>query len=114
MKSHRHHGRLANSGITSMSLRSLLSQQKFKCAISGRDLSPSNASLDHKQSLAEGGKHTIGNIWIVDHQVNIAKGTMSYGDFVAMCRDVVAYADVAAFQIDNPTPTSPDLFDSSK
>lgn len=71
----------------------LVRRQHFKCAISGRTLTPETASLDHIVPLAAGGGHAIENVWVVDHQVNTAKGTLSFEEFVAMCRDVVAHQD---------------------
>ena len=68
-------------------------QQDFRCAISGRMLTPETASLDHILPLSRGGEHSFENVWVVDHQINIAKGTMTLEEFVNMCRQVTQYQD---------------------
>lgn len=70
-----------------------LKRQDYRCAISGRELTPETASLDHRIPVAAGGTHSIANIDIVHRQVNAAKGTMSLKEFVVMCREVVNYQD---------------------
>jgi 5-methylcytosine-specific restriction endonuclease McrA len=77
--------------ITAKQVLELVKRQRFRCAISGRELTPETASLDHIIPLARGGRHAIENVWVVDHQVNSAKGTLPPDEFVALCRDVVAY-----------------------
>lgn len=77
--------------ITAKQVLELVKRQRFRCAISGRELTPETASLDHIVPLARGGPHAIENVWVVDHQVNSAKGTLSLDEFVALCRDVVAH-----------------------
>ncbi len=79
--------------ISAKQVMALVERQRFRCAISGRELTPETASLDHITPLARGGKHELGNVWAVDHQVNTAKGTLSMEEFVAMCRDVVRHQD---------------------
>lgn len=79
--------------VTAGEIMNRIERQAYLCALSGRDLTPKNASVDHIQPLSRGGTHTIDNIWIVDHQVNIAKGTMTVDEFTEMCRQVVAYSD---------------------
>lgn len=76
------------AAVTSKAILNLVERQNFHCAISGRELTPQTASLDHIVPLARGGEHGISNVWVVDHQVNSAKGTMTLEEFVAMCRDV--------------------------
>lgn len=79
--------------ITAKQVMELVRQQGYTCALSGRTLTPETASLDHIAPLANGGAHALENVWVVDHQVNTAKGTLSVDDFVAVCRDVVRYQD---------------------
>jgi len=38
-----------------------------------------------------GGCRAIENVWVLDHQVDSAKGTLSLDEFVALCRHVVAH-----------------------
>ena len=79
--------------ITALALVALLESQKFKCAITGRPLTPETASIDHRVAVSRGGSNTMPNIQIVHREVNQAKRAMSMEDFIAMCREVVAYAD---------------------
>lgn len=79
--------------VTAKMIMRLIEQQGYRCAISGRELTPKTTSLDHIHPLSRGGAHGIANVWVVDHQVNSAKGTLTFQEFVAMCRDVVQYQD---------------------
>ncbi|MCI0333667.1 MAG: HNH endonuclease [Planctomycetes bacterium] len=79
--------------VTSKMIMNLVEQQDFRCAISGRELTPQTASLDHILPLSRGGEHGINNVWVVDHQVNSAKGTMTCDEFVTMCRDVATHQE---------------------
>jgi 5-methylcytosine-specific restriction endonuclease McrA len=76
----------------------MIERQNFRCAVSGRVLTPETASLDHIVPLARGGEHGTSNIWVVDQQINSAKGTMTIQEFKAMCHDVVNHekSDIAA------------------
>lgn len=82
--------------ITAKQVLELVQRQEFRCAISGRELTPETASIDHIVPLARGGEHAIANVWIVDHQVNTAKGTLALDEFITLCRDVVAHQDRVA------------------
>jgi len=79
--------------ITATQVLELVERQDYRCAISGRKLTPETASLDHIVPFSRGGEHNISNVWVVDHQVNIAKGTMTLEEFMAMCRDVINHQD---------------------
>jgi len=80
-----------SKNITAKEVLDLVRRQGYVCAISGRTLTPETASLDHTVPLGRGGEHSIRNISVVDHQVNIAKGTMTTDEFVVMCKEVAAY-----------------------
>ncbi|HMN41161.1 MAG TPA: hypothetical protein PKE29_09975 [Phycisphaerales bacterium] len=77
--------------ISAKQVMSMVERQQFRCAISGRELTPETASLDHITPLARGGKHELGNVWAVDHQINTAKGTLTVEEFVTMCCDVARH-----------------------
>lgn len=77
--------------VTAARLLDLAKRQNYRCAITGRELTPETASLDHIVPLSRGGAHVLSNIWLVDQKVNFAKGTMTYGEFVQLCRDVVEH-----------------------
>ena len=75
--------------VTAAALMRLIRDQQFKCAITGRLLTPETTALDHKVPRAKGGRHVLSNVWLVCREVNVAKGTMGMEEFVAMCSDVV-------------------------
>ena len=69
----------------------LIEAQGYKCALTGCDLNPSNAQLDHKIPRSKGGSDSIENLqWILD-TVNKAKGSMSNHEFFEMCNQVVLH-----------------------
>lgn len=74
--------------ITAKRLWRKLEDQDFKCALTGLDLTPENASLDHIIPFSQGGTNTIGNVHFVVDYVNMAKGNMSYDEFISMCKSV--------------------------
>lgn len=73
----------------------MLERQGYRCALTGRELTPEVAAADHIVPLARGGEHRIANIWIIHQKINAAKGTMLVEEFVSMCRQVVAWADAS-------------------
>jgi 5-methylcytosine-specific restriction endonuclease McrA len=77
----------------SKQLRRLVDKQKYRCALSGRELTPETAAVDHVIPITKGGTSNIGNLQILHCDVNAAKGAMTSVEFVAMCREVVAWSD---------------------
>ncbi len=69
----------------------LLSWQDYRCALTGRQLSPEEASLDHIVPVRDGGEHVIENTQILHRDINRAKSILSNGEFIEMCRDVVSH-----------------------
>jgi 5-methylcytosine-specific restriction endonuclease McrA len=78
--------------VTSATLRTKLEKQGYRCAITGRELTPDTASVDHSYPLSRGGANSIENIEILHSDINQAKGAMTKEEFVAMCREVVEWA----------------------
>lgn len=76
--------------VTVPALLDLLKKQDFRCALSGRKLTPQNVILDHIDSFASSNDHSIRNIQLVVNEANRAKGSMKNGDFIQLCRDVAA------------------------
>lgn len=76
---------------TASALMEKIRQQGFKCALTGRKLDPQTASVDHIVPLSGEGENVMSNIHIVHSDVNQAKGTMSLGDFILMCKQVTEY-----------------------
>jgi 5-methylcytosine-specific restriction endonuclease McrA len=75
--------------LTAAEIYDLVKTQEFKCALTGRELNPQTASIDHMQPLSRGGEHSVSNLQVVHYDVNQAKGTMTQDEFIAMCREVV-------------------------
>lgn len=77
--------------VTAKMIMEMIEKQQFRCALSGRTLTPESASLDHILPLSRNGVHDITNLWVVDHRVNAAKGTLTLDEFVNLCGDVVSF-----------------------
>ena len=71
----------------------LLESQSYRCALTGRPLQPEDASLDHIVPVSRGGLHLLENVQVLHTAANRAKGTLTTAEFVALCREVVAWAD---------------------
>lgn len=71
----------------------MLRAQQYRCALSGRQLMPDSASLDHIVAISRGGEHRIENAQVLHKDVNRAKGAMGNEEFLALCREVVAWAN---------------------
>lgn len=76
----------------------LAKRQDYRCALTGRQLTPATAALDHVLPISRGGKHMIRNAQMLDKVVNKAKGTLTNEEFISLCREVVAYSDVQSQQ----------------
>jgi hypothetical protein len=74
----------------------LIEEQDFRCALSGRVLTPEVASLGHRVPLSRGGEHLLKNAAVYERRVSAAKGTMTEEEFVGMCREVTAWRQAAA------------------
>lgn len=69
-------------------LSALIMRQKYRCALTGEELTPENLALDHIIPISEGGDFTIENSQFVTKSVNRAKNTMLEDSFVEMCEQV--------------------------
>ena len=70
----------------------LLKCQHYRCALTGRSLTPDMASLDHIVPVRCGGKHLVENTQVLHRDVNRAKTTMTNEEFIRLCREVVEHA----------------------
>jgi 5-methylcytosine-specific restriction endonuclease McrA len=70
----------------------LLEWQRYRCALTGRGLTPDTASLDHIVPVRAGGEHRIENVQVLHRDVNKAKTTMTSEEFIQLCREVVRHA----------------------
>ena len=77
--------------ITIQSLRDLLREQNGRCAISGIELTPEDCELDHIQAIANGGSHSMGNVQLLNSNINRMKGTMSNQEFIELAKKIAAH-----------------------
>lgn len=77
--------------VTSRAIAELAEAQGYCCALTGWELTPDLASLDHKQPVSRGGKHVMSNLQVVHREINRAKGNMTSEEFAAMCKSVVSH-----------------------
>jgi 5-methylcytosine-specific restriction endonuclease McrA len=77
--------------VKAKELRELIEKQQYKCALTGRGLTPETAAADHIQPVSNGGGHVIENIQILHRDVNAAKGTMNNEEFLRMCYEVIEH-----------------------
>lgn len=82
------------SSVNPQAVLSLLEQQAFRCALTGRRLEPETAALDHVVPVSRGGEHRIDNTQVLDRTVNRAKGTLTNSEFIALCSEVVRHGGV--------------------
>ena len=69
----------------------LLESQQYRCALTGRSLTPDMASLDHIIPVRCGGEHLVENTQVLHKDVNRAKTTMTNEEFIQLCREVVEH-----------------------
>ena len=67
-------------------IRGLIQKQEYKCALTGMQLEPDTAEIDHVVPVADGGDHSIGNLQILHKVVNRMKGSMSNAEFISWCK----------------------------
>jgi len=67
----------------------LLKQQQYRCALTGRELTPQTAALDHILPIRCGGEHVMENVQVLHKDVNRAKGSLTNDEFINLCNDVV-------------------------
>jgi len=72
--------------VSPKQILALIESQQYRCALSGRELSPETASLDHVIPLSRGGVHDISNVQVLDYRVNAAKGTMTVEEYLKSSR----------------------------
>lgn len=88
--------------VTGQQILNLITQQNYRCALTGRTLTPETASLDHIMPLSRGGAHDISNLQVLDHQANTAKGSLTMDEFVELCRDVVGNTEQSEGAVPSP------------
>lgn len=81
--------------VTASKVLKLLELQQYRCALTGRKLFPMSAALDHVLPISRSGTNNIENAQVLHADVNRAKGAQTNDEFVALCREVAAWADKA-------------------
>ena len=71
----------------------LLEYQQYRCALTGRKLTPKTAALDHIVPVRFGGEHLIENAQVLHKDVNRAKGSLTSDEFIAMCCEIVQWSN---------------------
>jgi 5-methylcytosine-specific restriction endonuclease McrA len=69
-------------------LYALLEEQNYRCALTGKVLSPEDVAIDHVVPISSGGNFSIENSQLVSKAANRAKHTMSQSDFISLCNQV--------------------------
>ena len=78
--------------VTIKGLLDLAEQQNYRCALTGLELTPSEANADHVHSMMDGGANVMSNLQVVHEVVNRMKNTMSQQQFVEWCCRVADYS----------------------
>lgn len=73
------------SSVTPKMIEQLVIRQQYRCALSGLELTPLVATVDHIVPLTRGGEHDLTNAQIVVDYINTSKGQMTNDEFIAMC-----------------------------
>ncbi len=71
----------------------LIESVSYRCALTGKKLTPGTAALDHCIPVSRGGQHEIANAQLLHRDVNRAKGTLTNDEFIKLCRDVVKHTN---------------------
>ncbi|MDC3141423.1 HNH endonuclease [Alphaproteobacteria bacterium] len=79
-------------------IRGMIAEQSFKCAITGRNLTPENTTGDHIVPLSRKDLNpstNASNVWIVDRNVNKLKSNLTYDELLTLAKEIVANENVA-------------------
>lgn len=75
----------AKDKARSSDLMNLIKSQDYKCSLTGIELTPDTANLDHRLPRKHGGSDAVGNLqWILD-DVNRMKGSLTQDEFIRLC-----------------------------
>lgn len=79
--------------MSTQDFRTLLeTEQDFRCALTGFDLTPETVAIAHKIPLKKGGKHIRSNVYLVHESVARIVREHSADEVLAICQAVVACA----------------------
>ena len=79
--------------VSTTNVLALLKYQNYRCALTGRELTPKTAALDHIMPVNRDGEHVVENTQVLHKEVNRAKGSLSNREFIKLCREVLDWSD---------------------
>lgn len=82
--------------VSVVNVMRLVEHQRYRCALTGRRLTPQTAALDHIVPIRCGGEHTIENAQVLHKDVNRAKASLTSEEFIGMCREVVRWSETSS------------------
>lgn len=67
----------------------LLEKQQYRCALSGRELTPENTDAEHILPLEHGGQHTLENIYLIVRDAARIKRHLTEAQAIGLCFDIL-------------------------
>ena len=80
--------------VNTENVMQLLKYQRYRCALTGRKLTPQTAALDHVVPIQRDGEHAIENTQVLHKDVNRAKGSLTNQEFIQLCHEVVLWPKI--------------------
>ncbi|TGN09965.1 HNH endonuclease [Leptospira bandrabouensis] len=71
-------------------IRTLLQEQKFRCYISGLELTYDNIEIEHIIPLTMGGNHCLENLCLVDRSLKELKRFKTKEEIIELCKVILA------------------------
>ena len=84
-------GKQKRKKANSKQLLELIESQQYRCALSGIELTPDSAALDHIEPLSNGGTDEVENLQWLHEEVNRMKGTKNNKQFLALVKKVARW-----------------------
>ena len=78
---------------TRTELLGLIKRQDYRCALTGLEITPEAAELDHMLPVTAGGTHSIDNLQVLHKTVNRMKAAMENGEFILWCQRIADHAN---------------------
>lgn len=67
----------------------LLEAQKYRCPLTGRELTPENCTAAHRIPLRRGGEHALDNIYLIVEEAAWLKRNLTDQELLDLCVNVV-------------------------
>ncbi len=96
-----------NGEVNAENVMHLLEYQQYRCALTGRKLTPQVAALDHIVPIRFDGKHIIANVQVLHKDVNRAKGSLTSAEFIHLCEEVVSFLKTTKIHPGSPVCGDP-------